>query len=1495
MGLVNLGCERYNMLVLYKLLKHFMHLLVFFPKALSFWSEISQKMKENHTFIKKNSLGLYRYFFCLVLILFSFSIKIFAQFGPQIPISESAPRPNDVATFDIDGDGDQDVLVISFNDNTLGWHENMGNQIFSEFKLISNKVYGGKSIYPADLDGDGLMDVLCASRDDNKISWFKNLGEGIFDNQQIITSNFGPGELVYSADLDNDGDMDVVSSHGYFNDQFNTVVFINNGSGSFSTGQVLSNQAVYSLSIGDIDNDDDLDIILRFPQKLSVCKNVGNNTFEDPEDLFLYSSSSGYTSPYHILDLNANEAADILVEIDENYLGWYENQGDLTFSLVDTVGFYHGQLKRYFLSDKDGDGDLDVFVQTQLSDDIDTFQYHFGWYENNGDSFEDFQIVYAETSYSPRYYFGDLTNDGSEELIVGRTMGSFQSLVWFHNLGGESFGPEQAISNGVSPINVVSGDLDGDGIIDILCSTHEDRLVIYKGLGNLNYAPRAFLTDEEIIDHIDIGDLDNDGDLDIVGRREGEFSRKLIWIENLGDMNFGPPNEIISLYPVGDWKVKIYDINNDGHNDIVYSQDEGSYNFRWIENSGGGQFNSNPINITISSSDIEEIHPADFDNDGDVDILTQVEFASQSNIGYFENTNGQFEYISLTNSAAYFHPFDLNEDGYLDILAARTETDQIVWQENLTDGTFSDEQVVIDNLETAKISHAADFDNDGDLDILTMSRAPDISSQFELSLYEKQDDQTYIEKQVIDVMRSVGGVSAKDLDNDGDLDILTYSAGLRVVSAHENYEYNRAILNGQLFYDLNQNAIFDSTDLGFELVGVSASPESDYSFTTLDGGFGFDLTDNPGIYTIHPESLAGWSLTTDSTSFTIAVDTLDILTYDSLYFGFYPDSVFTVLKPELTGGFPRCNSLVNYWIDIENQGTSIPSGMIQLEIDEDISYVSSIIEPDSISGQSIFWHFDSLTCYNSEILTVQVEMPDFNSIGDTLTSVLSVVESNSEGEILYTKSDTLAQVLVCAYDPNDKAVTPKGIDSVGYIALEQDLEYLIRFQNTGNDTALTVIIRDQLDPSLNFTSVNPISSSHQPMHVNVDQNGEVEFIFENIMLPDSNVDFLGSQGFVKFSVSQIPDLLPNTPIENTAEIYFDYNPPVITNTTLNTIECHTLPIPAVSYNSPYLEAGVEGEFSYQWYLDGEEIEGAIGETLMPLNDGYYYVSVTDIYDCTETSNEFNYFVTTTNLPTLHICENDSLSIFGNYEFESGIFVDSLISLQGFDSLVYQELVVHDNNYLEFEFQACSGDSILIGDAYYFVATQIVDSLQSVYGCDSVVVNEIEFFDLPEVTLAPFDFDTVCVNHPPYELPEGLPSGGNYIGSGVINGNFNPESVGEGFYTIYYTYSNEFGCQGADSTSITVELCLSTVDQLTDLGLKVYPNPTEGEIVFQKKVKSGRDFDISIFDSNSKLIANQIFLRNKDRLVIDISKEASGIYFVHIFLDSEKHVLKLIKR
>jgi hypothetical protein len=143
-----------------------------------------------------------------------------------------------------------------------------------------------------------------------------------------------------------------------------------------------------------------------------------------------------------------------------------------------------------------------------------------------------------------------------------------------------------------------------------------------------------------------------------------------------------------------------------------------------------------------------------------------------------------------------------------------------------------------------------------------------------------------------------------------------------------------------------------------------------------------------------------------------------------------------------------------------------------------------------------------------------------------------------------------------AYDPNDKQGFPTGVGSDHLIPRGQALDYLIRFQNTGNDTAFNVVLRDTLFAFLDPMTLRPGAASHPytaALSTASDGRAVLQFTFPNILLPDSTTNLAASQGFVQFRLAQQPDLPDGSQILNRAGIYFDFNAPVMTNTTLHTI------------------------------------------------------------------------------------------------------------------------------------------------------------------------------------------------------------------------------------------------------------------------------------------------------------------------------------------------------
>lgn len=166
---------------------------------------------------------------------------------------------------------------------------------------------------------------------------------------------------------------------------------------------------------------------------------------------------------------------------------------------------------------------------------------------------------------------------------------------------------------------------------------------------------------------------------------------------------------------------------------------------------------------------------------------------------------------------------------------------------------------------------------------------------------------------------------------------------------------------------------------------------------------------------------------------------------------------------------------------------------------------------------------------------------------------------NTPGAILaFTQGDNSSyedvdcNVVTGSYDPNDKSAVPSGVGPNHLIRNNEMVEYKIRFQNTGTDTAFQVVVVDTLSSNLDPWSIETGASSH-PYRLETFAGGILHFVFDRILLPDSVHNEAASHGFVQFHVAQKPDLPDGVQINNTATIYFDYNEPVITNTVKLTI------------------------------------------------------------------------------------------------------------------------------------------------------------------------------------------------------------------------------------------------------------------------------------------------------------------------------------------------------
>lgn len=204
-----------------------------------------------------------------------------------------------------------------------------------------------------------------------------------------------------------------------------------------------------------------------------------------------------------------------------------------------------------------------------------------------------------------------------------------------------------------------------------------------------------------------------------------------------------------------------------------------------------------------------------------------------------------------------------------------------------------------------------------------------------------------------------------------------------------------------------------------------------------------------------------------------------------------------------------------------------------------VSYISGSLSPSQINGDTIEYSIPGLTGFSQRTIYLDMNVSMANAILDTLclkARFLSFIDSVAANNI-----DSTFPGVVAAYDPNDKR--PNLEESLPGL---KQLDYHIRFQNTGTDTAYKVVVRDTLESYFDPFSIKLGSSSHSYQFQLEDENILV-WTFDNILLPDSNTNPLGSQGFLKFQIDVDPNLPVGSIIDNDAEIYFDFQAPIHTN------------------------------------------------------------------------------------------------------------------------------------------------------------------------------------------------------------------------------------------------------------------------------------------------------------------------------------------------------------
>ncbi|MBL7779526.1 MAG: T9SS type A sorting domain-containing protein [Chitinophagales bacterium] len=395
-----------------------------------------------------------------------------------------------------------------------------------------------------------------------------------------------------------------------------------------------------------------------------------------------------------------------------------------------------------------------------------------------------------------------------------------------------------------------------------------------------------------------------------------------------------------------------------------------------------------------------------------------------------------------------------------------------------------------------------------------------------------------------------------------------------------------ALISGRVYYDMNNDFIYNAGDFDVKNQVIDIGNGVAYPITGTNGVFYTYIS--PGQYTVLP---AQNSIATE--------------------YGFNPDTLLAnAFVPGYSyGGFdfaltpppnlickgnvsvtpdnppPRPGFTNGVQVQLQHVLSAQPmNGTLRVNYPPQQTFVLS--NPPATLVDSV-QHFIEVAVTNlnpgsslNVHLILQTPPPPAVPLGTLFTYSAQLSGTGCIG--FDTLQATETATVVGSYDPNDKAVSPVGESNAHVVQPNTTLTYTIRFQNTGTFYAQNVVVVDTISTHLDMSTLRVLATSHT-YEIAVEQNRAVKFIFNNIMLPDSFTNEPESHGYIKYSIKPNSNVSNGTLVTNRADIYFDFNPPILTNTVYNTLD-NTLSIQSVGGASTLLKVYPNPNQQGVWYV-----------------------------------------------------------------------------------------------------------------------------------------------------------------------------------------------------------------------------------------------------------------------------------------------------------------------
>ncbi len=362
----------------------------------------------------------------------------------------------------------------------------------------------------------------------------------------------------------------------------------------------------------------------------------------------------------------------------------------------------------------------------------------------------------------------------------------------------EAFGHDVATKGISGMVSVFTADLDGDGDDDFATASFgDDSITWFENNGDQTFEPRLITTDANGASAVHGADMDGDGDIDLLSASRND--NEIAWYENSGQMPPQFTRRIVSTTAMGASSVYAADFDQDDNMDILSASWEDD-TIAWYKNDGlaNPQFTKNVI--TPSADGASSVFAVDLNGGGRIDVL----YASSNNdtIHWYKNIvdpmTGDVDFRKKgiiaddADGASSVFAADLDGDGHVDVISASASDNTIAWYKNsgVAPVTFT-RTVVSSSALGAKFVSATDVDNDGDVDILAASEFDDTLSWFENDGAAPPLDPSFVERIISDTVVSADALALVDVDGDNFPDVVSVSSKPGLITTDDKVAWFR--------------------------------------------------------------------------------------------------------------------------------------------------------------------------------------------------------------------------------------------------------------------------------------------------------------------------------------------------------------------------------------------------------------------------------------------------------------------------------------------------------------------------------------------------------------------------------------------------------------------------------------------------------------------------------------------------------------------------------